>query len=53
MWWTAAGAPAYGVTLFDIKNGRQEAREPNCKVALCADRQKYVDILCQLLEHTR
>ena len=44
---------AYGVTMFDIKNGRMEAKEPNCKVALAADRQKYVDILCQLLEYTK
>ncbi len=44
---------AYGVTMFDILNGRMEAKEPNCKVALHADRQKYVDILCQLLENTK
>ena len=44
---------AYGVTLFDIRNGRAEAKAPNCRVALKADREKYVDILCRLLENTK
>ena len=44
---------AYGVTLFDIRNGRAEAKAPNCRVALKADREKYVDILGQLLEYTK
>ena len=33
--WTAAAAAAYGVTLFDIRNGRMpRPRQPNCRVAL-------------------
>ncbi len=47
------GGAAYGQTIFDIRNGRMDAKEPNCYVALGADRKKYVDILVKLLEYTK
>ncbi|MGI5888429.1 MAG: nucleoside hydrolase [Oscillospiraceae bacterium] len=49
------GDAAYGMTIFDMPavNGRLDALPPNCRVALHADRKKYVDWMVSTLELSR
>lgn len=47
------GGAAYGQTIFDIRNGRMDAKEPNCFVALGADRKKFVDAIVSILSRSK
>ena len=49
------GGAAYGQTIFDMPaiNGRLDALPPNCRVALHADRIKYVNWIIDTLEQAK
>lgn len=48
------GGAAYGQTIFDIKNGRLVKRlEPNCQVALGADRDKFSKMIYDIVSRSK
>lgn len=47
------GGAGYGQTIFDIRNGRMEVKEPNCYAGIGADRQKYIDMLVEIISRSK
>ncbi|NLL91696.1 MAG: nucleoside hydrolase [Ruminococcaceae bacterium] len=47
------GGIADGQTMFDIFNGRIGGEAPNCYVALDSDREKFLDIVCEVMSKAK
>jgi len=39
--------------MFDIFNGRIGGEAPNCYVALDSDREKFLDIVCEVMSKAK